>query len=116
MKDAIARAIEGGYDRKNLSTNVMDDILNAHEILLDPLFWSSLGKALGWDVHCISVWGGKKCEERKRCSVCGKGYRGYPHPLQKQWPMYWHRFIDHLAEGKSIELFFEELLSVGSGV
>ena len=47
---------------------------------LDPLYWQCLGKTLGWGNDGNSVW-----------------------------LYYQHRFIDHLAEGKSIESYFETL-------
>jgi hypothetical protein len=50
-------------------------------------FWQSLGKALGWD--------------EKRCFL--QKYR------DNEWQYQWHRFIDHLAEGKDAESFFETL-------
>jgi hypothetical protein len=48
-----------------------------------PDFWQSLGKALGWILE---------------------GHAG-----RKQWKEEWHRLIDHLAEGKTAESFFESL-------
>ena len=55
-------------------------------IFLDPQFWQSLGKALGWATQF---------DEDK-----GFNY---------QWKDYWHKFIDHLADGKDIESFFKDL-------
>jgi hypothetical protein len=67
---------------------------------LDPLFWQSLGKALGWKHMCS--------EQNKYCAYSVK------HDVEciyhKQWLYHWHRFIDHLASGKDINSFFEELL------
>ncbi len=96
MEQAIKKAIqEGGYGKRNYRWN--DDtieernlpFLEKEEILLDPLFWQALGKAEGWEKDgsdtYFSNW--------------------------TSWQYYWHRFIDHLAEGKSADSFFEELLS-----
>lgn len=54
------------------------------EIFLQPSFWQALGKARGWGEGdgSVKVW---------------------------DWRGYWHRFIDHLAEGKDAESFFKDL-------
>lgn len=67
-------------------------LVNEHKIIiemavvfLDPLFWQSLGKARGWKEN---------------------GETGL-----HQWIIYWHRFVDHLAEGKEAESFFADLIN-----
>jgi len=51
---------------------------------LESAFWRSLGKELGW--------------------------LNNPEPtLPGGWKWYWHRFIDHLAEGKTAQNFFSSL-------
>jgi hypothetical protein len=64
-------------------------------VLLDPTFWQSLGKAQGWRDYCNS----------DLCRECGTKYS----PMSG-WQAYWHRFIDHLADGKTAKSFFEALL------
>lgn len=56
------------------------------EVFLDPLFWKCLGKALGQ--------GDFKNDET------GQG----------SWKFNWHRFIDHIAEGKDPELYWKEII------
>lgn len=90
MKNAIEKAIEGGYDNtfeiKRPGPIANDFIYKSNEIiLLDPLFWQALGKSLGWKE---AGW--------------TKG--------QDEWIWYWHDFIDHLAEGGTAEDFFTHLL------
>lgn len=81
MKDAIEKAIEGGYKIKGVRANSLPHIHWAI-IVYDPLFWQSLGKALGWEEKLqLNPW--------KRC---------------------WHNFIDHLIGGKGAEEFFNQLL------
>lgn len=55
-------------------------------LFLDHLFWQCLGKAMEW----------KK-------SIFRNGEM-----LPNTWLSNWHRLIDHLAEGKTIESFFED--------
>lgn len=55
-------------------------------VLLDPSFWQSLGKAMGWG------------EEKK---VGMNWVYGYIY--------HWHSLIDHLVDGESIESYFEKL-------
>ena len=63
----------------------------------DPLFWQSLGKALGWDYSekkdRVYYW----MEDIDECQY------------NDRWRNEWHRFVDTLAEGKSTEDFFKEL-------
>ena len=58
-----------------------------NKLLLDPSFWQSLGKAIGWGENQYSP---------------GEG-------LVDGWLYYWHNFIDHLADGGTIESYFEKL-------
>jgi len=96
ITETIKKAVEGGYDSEE---TFMNDIWNkdANSFFLDPLFWQSLGKSLGWD---------KKAKKGyiRFCDI--KDESGN---TQFYWNYIWHRFIDHLAEGKSIESFFKEL-------
>jgi hypothetical protein len=101
METAIKKAIEGGWDKwwtkyhceyfgtfvEVLYDGTHTEIYYA-EILLDPLFWSCLGKALGW-----------------------KDYMVKENPYSHVYLYYWHRFIDKLASGGTAEEFFRELLS-----
>lgn len=109
MKEVINKAIEGGWKPFKsfdlLPTDKLEQIdfetmicwrdgkghgsIHFNRVLLDPLFWQSLGKALGWqdepyeytNEHNIPAWHAK-----------------------------WLMFIDHLAEGKDAESYFNELL------
>lgn len=60
------------------------------ESLLDVNFWQALGKAEGW------------AEALQMKNVYGFRI--------KQWKHQWHSLIDHLAEGKDIDSFFEQIL------
>jgi hypothetical protein len=56
--------------------------------ILDYSFWQCLGKAMGWSGEHYTLESGRK-----------------------EWVYKWHRFIDHLAEGKDIESFFDGLIT-----
>jgi len=75
MEQIIQKAYEGGLDKAEYS--------NLPSLLLKPVFWQSLGKAMDWG------------NEKINFACC-------------DWKWYWHSFIDHLAFGKSIESFFEQ--------
>lgn len=62
--------------------------------VLKPEFWQALGKALGWEERINLQWSNKNL----------------PIGMDTHWLYQWHRFIDHLAEGKSADIFFNELL------
>jgi len=66
------------------------------EVFLDPSFWQALGKARGW-VVCEDSSVHTKPAESAACT-------------SNEWFGVWHRFIDHLAEGKDAESFFATLL------
>jgi len=80
-------------------------IKNPEQVFLDPLFWQSLGKAMGWSD------GGEYCRGSR---VCKKGVTELHKPcvwevVEPRWKGEWHRFIDHLAEGKTAEDYFKNL-------
>ena len=91
VEQAIKKAIEGGWkpDSRNRLLKLNDEhdrYLHVRSIFLDPSFWQSLGKALEW-----------------------KPYLPHEGSWYGTWWMEWHRFIDHLANGKDAEEFFEGL-------
>lgn len=77
VKETISKAIEGGWLEVKSAPGCYD--LELAPLFLDPSFWQSLGKALGWDEDSIAL------------------------------NSYWHSFIDHLADGKDAESFFQPL-------
>lgn len=85
---------KGGYENHAyfMLKSESNKRLEQNTILLDPLFWQALGKAKGWGTEPAAT------------TVSG-------FPVQ-EWLMVWHRFIDHLAEGRDAESFLAELLSV----
>lgn len=112
IEQTIQKAIEGGYDASRfvaqgdtVETWLKMDAVNDKEFwLLDPIFWQSLGKAMGWP------------KETKEVQLDGFNLEAMDngvHPTTKgfeyNWQYHWHRFIDHLAEGKDAESFFESL-------
>ncbi len=93
IKQAIFKAIDSGFiyevgsalpQKMSLEMDYKGDGVYVDSVLLNPLFWQSLGKAMGWD---------------KNKYIIGN------------WKAHWHRFIDHLIEGKEAESFFEPLTS-----
>lgn len=122
MKKALKLAIEGGFKLREIH---LEETAWGAEMVYpiireDPLFWQALGKSLGWGKEV-----GENC-----CELCGepmpKGeemfrYHGYSYGdsvascpeewiKRKQWKGEWHKLIDHIAEGKDIESFFNNLI------
>ena len=98
IQQAIEKAIEGGYKGNKEFLLKLPEYAKS-QIWLDPLFWQSLGKAMGWCEYAVCIHDGKmNCFEKNHWA----GYMG-------EWKWHWHRFIDHLAEGKDAESFFETL-------
>lgn len=96
IQQAIQKAIDGGWKSGNQHFYEFESGAreNLSSIFLQPLFWQSLGKSLGW----------KDCEK----GFSGKG--DDEHSWQcREWEHRWHDFIHHLVEGKSIKSYFEQL-------
>lgn len=104
IQQAIEKAIEGGWkpvlwidiwkagDTHDLGVVIIYGMEGERvpvlidRVVLKPDFWQALGKSMGWEA----------------------GIDTYPYK-NVAWIRKWHYFIDHLAEGKDIESFFEAL-------
>jgi hypothetical protein len=107
VEDVIKKAVgERCEDGAMMDGEKLLWLWHQNEIFLDPSFWQSLGKAMGWATekelkeyrsHRVGAhsddWGG---ESDAPC-YCDK---------PKDWLAHLHRFIDYLAEGKTPEEFF----------
>lgn len=96
IQEAIRIATHAGYTGEKLYTCA---------VLLNPLFWEHLGKALGWKKEILIYYSGYAKDDEGNTD--GRLEEAYRIP---EWHFYWHCFIDHLAEGKSMESFFEQIL------
>jgi len=101
----IKDAIDGGYKTDVIwytDKYIEKDALAS--ILLDPTFWQAVGKTRGWEYKLNG--GGKMIidnynpKERKEIAK--------EWGIKPDWQVYWYTFIDHLADGLTIE----EALSV----
>ena len=107
ITQAINKAIEGGwkypiwfedvYSSVHATTEIADELLTRY-VLLDPLFWLALGRAIehGKKAYMPDVW--DKLSASSKDSV-------FKTSIEYEW----HCLIDHLASGGSIESFFETL-------
>jgi hypothetical protein len=122
IQEAVTKATEGGY-HINGSDGIKTDygganseysvwtrkdnassfIVPVAETFLDPHFWHALGRALGWEQNVKTV---HAVENGRSTLVTRAG---------QHWLYHWHRFIDHLAEGKTPEAFFKALTSSQTG-
>ena len=122
---AIKKALEGGYNASRVSDHqttakvIREGLIESvkYQIILDSMFWKCLGKSLKWEDNKIRM-----------CVGCGVALRLNEHPTmdgkhggrngcgsdiyeyEGQWLIEWHRLIDYLAEGKTIENFFKDLI------
>jgi hypothetical protein len=76
ISEIVNKAKEAGYDR--IAGRCFD------EMLIDPLFWQYLGKAMGWRV-----------------------YEKYG-TTHFEYLNHWHDLVDWLSDGKSTESFFDQ--------
>lgn len=97
LGEAVEKADQGGYTTPQQFF---------YKRFLDPIFWQALGKTMGgnWDdtvcKHCGVCWRDKK-NRCKAYSAAGGVTKGYI--------FQWHRMVDHIAEGGTIESFFKTL-------
>lgn len=112
MENAIKRSIEGGWKFKGYKTLKVEstsmgngvyqiifedkagedyNLVEQQVILLDPEFWKCLGRAEGW------------VNQRTRNQIDQL-------EIVNRWEAEWHFFIDHLANKRNIDEFFNELL------
>lgn len=97
IEPIIKKAVEGGWKNGEITKGGLAfSYVTEGAMLLDPQFWQSLGKAMGWK-HC-----------RLHAFQCIERPDYFPN-CKVSWTDYWHKFIDHLTEGKSIESYFEKL-------
>ena len=89
IQEVIQRAIEGGLNYADPEIIKLESRGALHRILLMPSFWQALGKAMGWG-------------SSNMCPSCNQ-VDDIP---KLDWFREWHRLIDALSEGKSIESFF----------
>ena len=134
IKEAIEKAVAGGW-RKGEKPDVNENkegcwvqffgghdtgVIHQSEIFLDKDFWQALGKSLGWGTEMFDEDDGKtRWHYFSHCPVDGEILMGMEqecpnacdteNPGVISWLYDWHNFIDHLASGKSVESFFEEL-------
>ena len=104
--DGIDTSYEGAsneYSAWTRNDNHSTFMVTVEETFLDPIFWQALGHALGWDHKLMTV----HAMENGRPTMVTKA--------QQHWLAHWHRFIDHLAAGKTPEAFFATLTSSQTG-
>lgn len=124
-EQAIKKAIEGGWNNKQTANSIPITKSNfeAQMVLLgnlyvawflDPSFWRSLGNALGWNEHEIIIHHKARMVTVVTRPGGSRTFKVPAHDVRRKiknarWKKEWHRFIDHLAEGKTVEIFFESL-------
>ena len=116
MKNAIQKAIEGGYEKEryyfdeNGNWDYVEDLY-----LLDPLFWQCLGKAMGWKDEVCGRCGGYLQENKSvvnNARLCGENSDCWDSGLTiETYKYHWHNFIDHIADGGTPDDFFNNLIN-----
>ena len=127
MKNAIEKAIEGGYYNGKLRKGAIgwcylneeinsksgiryETVVTTPYMLLDPLFWQCLGKAMGWGKTEIMM--DDYTDHKFMGGTLGYSYQegGGMGFESDEWRYNWHRFIDDIAEGGDVDKFFKNLL------
>ena len=114
IEQAIKKAIEGGWNFSDIATDEKYLIEEMEErpstryrqIFLDPNFWKCLGKVMGYEEIYY-------CEDKEHCEFAGTPpfeCQGHYKRPNNSWEAIWHEFINYLADGKSAEDYFKELI------
>ncbi len=104
IQQTIQKAIEGGYNWEANNNPMNTSDANIARTFLDPQFWQCLGKAMGWEGYNFYLDGRWAWTKDSSIKVQSKT------PFVREvWLHQQHRFIDHLADGKDIESFFNPL-------
>lgn len=116
INKALKKAIKAGYNYDARRDYMAGSRAVEALICLDIEFWKALGKSLGWNGDKIKMccgcgvalkWNEKPTMDGKHGGKNGCGSDIYKY--EGQWLIEMHRLIDYLAEGKTIETFFEYL-------
>lgn len=107
IKQLEIKIINGGFPVEEITPNSEGEV-DLYKLLMNPLAWQALGKSMGWGNE-----GRHKMVQgiyRQFCETCGfEVPRSNDFGMSECWRMFWHRFIDHLAEGKDIHSYFAGL-------
>jgi hypothetical protein len=102
-KLAIEKAIEGGWEHSiggvqlGIENGEAGHSLFEYAFVLDPNFWTCLGKSLGWkDTDSYDT---------------AQGWRTVMRGKQ-EWVYHAYRFYDLTHQGKSTDEFWQEILAV----
>lgn len=119
VEEIIKKSIEGGWEKAMIDGNELSHVsvkyeqiefreyegslypilrMDVKSVMFDPSFWQSLGKAMGWVTTEYMQEVGEIKYPRKSVKV-----------KRQDWLKKWHKFIDHLADGGTIESYFEQL-------
>lgn len=79
------------------------EFVEIEKLLLDPKAWQAVGKAKGWNKEVKSIW--HMSTGPKTGLMEGNSYSA------NSWLHNLHRFIDHLANGLTIEAALERTLN-----
>lgn len=120
MEKAKKRAVEGGY-RKNdpmVSDGSYFTMVGDYRVLLDTEFWQALGKAEGWSKNVIKYLATPISKEellRLMSKVRPiENFKSIENVLrmddEEAWKYHMHQFIDHIAQEKNVDDFFNNLL------
>ena len=128
MDKAIKKALEGGwrlgwrYEHSDYSfvyvryvdTPYKQPIVSwpKEKILFDPHFWECLGKACDWKNEKVSFEVSKKEVRTYKGSFIRPAHtvvRPRWKKNSKPWLKHWHECVEHVANGGSIETFFQTL-------
>ncbi|MES2395061.1 MAG: hypothetical protein V4549_03620 [Bacteroidota bacterium] len=100
LEDVIFKVHEIGYD---VPSKMISEV-TYEEAFIDPLFWQFLAKRMDWK-------GFRRNSSDSTWSLYDMGKSTdadlFSDHWIPEWLFRWHKFIDHIAQNKSIESFFK---------
>lgn len=122
VNDFLRKAVLGGWDwlgspRVKLyieKSHCSWPQMPAEIMLMDPKAWQAVGKTMGWEKgrpfkQSVPARTGPVRKDGTRSSYPSVIRMQRTAPRPNQWRKEWHRMIDALAEGKTIEEYLETL-------
>lgn len=98
IQEAIQLAVDNGFEIEGLYDSKHPCIEDTAVMFINPKFWQSLGESMG-----------RSEQSNYPLEISFGSHRKMWKQSGDEWHYHWHRFIDHLAEGKDIESFFASL-------
>jgi hypothetical protein len=117
FEKVLKKAIKSGYDFEAKCDYMAGGSAARALILIDPEFWQAVGKSFKWTDNkirmCVGCGVALRWNENPTIDGKHSGKNGCGSDIveyEGQWLIEMHRLLDYLAEGRTVEEFFKNLI------